>query len=315
MSVKRKLQKKYEEGEISQEEYNDLLSKLDKLGIEVNGEESHDMKDLRVSGARRVHGGTFGKVLVSGKLISEGAIATSKLRISGKAEIGDNLDVSGDSKISGKVEVKGNASLTSESKVSGGLKVGGDLVSSGGIKVSGKVICGGDFISDDKVKITGKLQSQSVRSTSDVKITGKIETLQDVVAETFTARYAGGEIGGGLIGKNISINIDEVEKRIMSEIESEEINHISDFPSLAKYLVKTFRSIGRSSHFYSGTPPILRIRGDVEGETVEINHAVIEGGIVGNDIVIGKDTEITGVVKYRSTISCPENHNFSVEKI
>jgi len=316
MSVKRKLQNKYKAGEISKEEYEEILSKLDDLGLVSGSEAPTEGSDIKVVGSKRVEGGKYGKVIVSGKFSLNGNLSTNKLKVSGKGDFSDDLNVDGEMKISGKVNVGGKVAVTSDAKISGSLQAKSDIISSGVLMVSGKVICGGDLVSDNLVKVSGKIESKSIQSTGKVVISGKIETAEDIVADNFNAKFAGGQIGGKITAKTVLINYDERDRKIMEELESEEINKLDDFPSLARYLVKTFKSIGSSSSvFIHGKPPVLTVKGGIEGDSVTLDNAVIVGDVIGKEVIIGENTEITGTVRFSSSIHCPEKHTYNVEMI
>ena len=123
-SLEDKLRQKLEAGEISQEEYDDLMSKFDNFDLLSStvggGHRHHKQKGWKFTGSARVKGDeTNEPVKVSGKLSVDGSLKCPELKISGSTSINGDLTVIETTKVSGKLNIEGEGKFGGYTAISG----------------------------------------------------------------------------------------------------------------------------------------------------------------------------------------------------
>ncbi|MHA2252306.1 MAG: polymer-forming cytoskeletal protein [Candidatus Kariarchaeaceae archaeon] len=333
MSLEDNLKKKLESGEITQEEYNDLLKKfsdLDLLSSAVEKDKKRGPKRHKWSftGSASVDGDNVdGPVKVSGRLSVDGDLTCQELKISGATNIDGNLTVVEVTKISGALSVQGDGKFGDSIKTSGKMSIDNSLYLTGPMKISGKVNVTNDIIAGEPIKISGKLNSKTLQSKSTVTLSGKMNVQEDVTVEELISSAGGSEIGGNLqaryleIGKKYRLRFTNSEYEENGNGDWNDAGDIESIPDLGKFIsrmVKKFVPMTMSSMGLGGdlgTPRTFVIGGNVEATEVDISHTHVKGDVIADDIKIGPGVIVDGTIKYKNSIELPEDSDLKVEKL
>ncbi|RMG21823.1 MAG: SHOCT domain-containing protein [Methanobacteriota archaeon] len=318
-NVLERLREKLEAGEITQEEYEQLLKGLEKIGAledETAGENDPSEKvydKIVVNGAKTIPGGVNkGSTHINGKLRSTGPLVTNSLNINGKADFEQGIEVKGDTKINGKANVIGKAVFLGATKISGKLEAKNNVVFGSEARISGKVSTQGEVVSGEILKIAGKMKAQSLSSTGKIIASGPIEIYEGIVAEEFISKAGGGQakfIKGRriVVGEEYSLRSYESKGKI-------KVDEINNFAELARYLTDVIATaVFRSRHY--GEPRVFEIEETIEGEEIQLSYAHVKGDVIGDRIIIDENTQIEGVIRYRESVTLPENGNYETVQI
>ncbi len=324
-SLEENLKKKLESGEITQEEYDDLVKKFGDLNLlSSKVERDHHRKRKKrhkwsFTGSASMEGDEVdGPVRVSGRLNVDGDLKCQVMKVSGAATIDGDLTVVETTTISGALNVYGDAKFGDYVKTSGRMKVEKNLYLTGPLKTSGKVTTGGEIIAGEPIKVSGKIHSQAIRSKSSVKLSGKMQIEKEVVAEELVSSGGTSRIGG-----NLQANVVEIAKRYrLRSVEGEsnewgDPDDIDSLPDLGRFISKmvtkfipmTFNMGGMSK------PGMFEIGNNIEGSEIDISYTHVKGDVIGVNIKIGPSVIVDGIVKYKETIELPEGSEINTEKI
>ncbi len=312
------LRAKLESGEITQEEYEHLTKDLERLNLlgakrtESNPKE-HVYSTISVNGSKTLETGLVeGSTSVNGKLKVKSDLTTKDLRVNGKVDIGGSLEVKNSASISGKVDVAENATFSNGIKVSGKVEVGNQLVLGSDSKISGKLIAKGEILGDGTLTVLGKIYGKQIRHSGTITSLGPIVVAEDIVAQQFVSRAGGGETGGSIRAKAVSIG-EEYMKHSVSK-ENLSADQIQNFAQLAKYLTNVIHRAVSSTTFH-GPPRVFSVGGSVEGDSINLAYAHVKGDVVGDNVVIDSDVIVEGTIKYRNSIQVPEGSEYRIEQI
>lgn len=306
-NIKDQLAQKFANQEISKEEYEDLLSKLDSLDL-LQSQEKQNYDVLSVHGKRTLTNCTADKVRVSGKLTIHENLVANDLSVAGIVSVANNLTVLNSARVNGKLLVNGEAKIAKSSKIAGKMEIGTNLFASEKLSIAGKITVQQDITSDGDLKVAGKLRSRSIRSAGTISIGGKIHVDENVVANFFIVNNSTGFIGGNLFADTVTINQRHRESSVLDD----ESETITDLPSLARFLTRVIRNTNFS--YNSPSAPFV-VNGNIESVTADLSNIEIGGDLVADNVILGPNVVVKGIVKYRETISYPEDLEIAVEKI
>ena len=60
---------------------------------------------------------------------------------------------------------------------------------------------------------------------------------------------------------------------------------------------------------------ILQVHGDITAEEVYLSNCVVNGGIKGNNIIIGPDVTVIGMIEYSETLKFTEDNESTYKTI
>ncbi len=297
-----RLRKKLENGEISQEEFDELFTKFQDLGILDAKTPPRKRRTNRIINGSKVFEESVrvdGPVIINGSLRVEGDLECQKLNTAGSLLIRKDLVVLDKATISGRLEVDGQSKIGGPLVVAGRLTAGQDITCTKKIKISGKTSVGGELISGDSIKIGGDLVAKKLLSTGAIKLVGKIEVEEDVVCKSFTSKYGGeSKIGGDLKAETVRIG-----RPAMNTVKV--IANGVDLSGLINTVV---------SSFVTGGGARMSVR-NIVGDTVEINQIDVRGDIRARNVKLGSDVSVEGAVYYRENLSVPSGVEVASEKV
>ncbi len=322
-SLEEKLRQKLESGEISQEEYDDLMSKFDNYDLLSSNVGGHHhphgkQKGWKFTGSHSVKGEeTNESVKVSGKLSVDGPLKCPEMKVSGSVTINGDLTVLETTKISGKLTVQGEGKFGGYTAISGKSSSTGNMYFTEDMKLSGKINTPSDIIVGKSALISGKIHANSLKSKGLVKISGGITVETDILSDEFYCSGFG-SVGGNLSGNLIEISKKYREKMVMDDPEetirgTEGIDSIPELGDILTKVIKKFVPVFNMGSF--GNPGIFRVNGNIEGKTVDVSHTEVEGDIIADNVLLGPGVVVKGVVQYRETISVPDGLEIEVQQI
>ncbi|MHA2099572.1 MAG: hypothetical protein ACW99A_12925 [Candidatus Kariarchaeaceae archaeon] len=301
-----KLKEKVVQGEITQEEYDYFYNKFTSLGIISENEEGSKQKkeNIQVSGVKTTKGGIFGHIQTRGRLKIEGNTECDKLSVFGSLDVDGNLSVIKTCSISGSMIVVGDASFGGPISSTGSIKINGSLLSTSKLSSSGSIIVDKIIKTDHPLVFNGKLQCSDIQSSSNLKLSGKIDVEGNILAETLSISNGVIIVGGNILGKNINISGsgDNIDTDFLKDFED-----VKDIPDLihvtANFAKELIPNIGNlvTSVFDSITSQDgdrVNIHGDIEGNKIVISNAIVHGNIRGDEIVLGRNLQVRGKVEY-----------------
>ncbi len=256
------LEKRYNEGEIDQDSYNELKSRYsEKMNtehsvetqskspfIKVAGAQFFSEDSMTVAGASKISGGKFDRdIRMAGASKISGDIECNNIKSSGSLKIDGNVLTNGSIRTSGSFKVKGNAESKEDMSFSGSAKIEGCVTTEGNFKSSGSCKSG-----------TNVQVSKNLNSSGSFYAKGNVNVREQVELEGRTT------IEGNLIGKDVIISA----KRTAFE--------------------KMFKRTELSE-----------IKGTVLAHNVvDIEDCVVEGNVKGSVVKLGPDVVIEGTVYY-----------------
>lgn len=331
LNLEESLKQKLESGEITEEEYNNLVSKfgdLDLLSSRVDPHERVKKKRTkwRFAGSATVDGDEIDDpVKVSGKLFVNGDLKCPTMKISGKTTIDGNLTVIESLKTSGLLSVTEDAKLGGTVKVSGKLDVLKNLYITEYAKVSGKLTVSENLVSGDQLIVSGKIIANNVQSKGLVKSSGMVKIAQDLIANDFISSGGGSIIGGNLEAMNVEIarryrestyEEDNPEDEATEDL-NDDINDLNDLgrfvSDLVGKIVPKFINMGLGNS--SRPPKIFTIEGDLKGSTVDISYTHIKGDLFADDVILGPEVTVEGTIRYKNSITLPKTAEYNTEKV
>ncbi len=318
-NIRDKLRDKLEAGEITQEEYEQLLAGLEKIGAFEDATQIEEgttekvYEKIAVNGAKTISGGVNkGGTYVNGKLRSTGPLTTASLNVNGKADFERGIEVTGQTKINGKVNVKKKAVFLGAIKVSGKLDAENDVVFGSKAHISGKVFVQGELVAGEILKVAGKVETQALSSTGRILASGPIKVTEGIVAEEFISKAGGGHakfIKGRriVLGEEYGTFSDTPKGKV-------KVDEITNFADLARYLTDVIiKTVSRSRHF--GEPRVFEVEEIIEGEEIQLSYTHVKGDVIGDRITIDENTQIDGVIRYRESVILPEGGDFETIQI
>lgn len=318
MNLEESLKKKLELGEISEDEYNELIAKFSNLDllstrVDQNQSRSKSSKKWRFTGSSVVDGEDIDvPVKVSGKLLVKGDLKCPVMKVSGKATIDGSLTVLEGLKTSGYVLINQDGKLGGDIKVSGKLDVKNNLYILDNGKISGKLSVGGNIVSGDYLKVSGKLSAESVQSTGTVQSSGTVNTVGDIIAEEFISSGGASLIGGDLECKSVEIAKrfrDRNQNEFTDNEEFEEVESLNDIgrfvTNLVGRIVPKIMNLGFNDNF--GRPPkIFVIEGNLKASLADISYVHIKGDLIADEIILGPEVTVDGQIIYSTSFDTPD---------
>ncbi|OLS29266.1 MAG: hypothetical protein HeimC2_01130 [Candidatus Heimdallarchaeota archaeon LC_2] len=322
-SLNSKLKEKLQKGEISQEEYDYFHSKFRKLGILIDdhNEEPEKVKNILVSGVKTMEGGIYKQIISRGRLVIQGNTECQKLSVTGSMDIEGGLTVFKSSSISGSLTVAGDAKFLGPMSSTGSTNVSGMLIAASKLSSSGELHVEGDIVTDNHWVFNGKLNCKNIRSSSKIKLSGNISITGDVIAEEFVVSKGEIKVGGDIKAKKINIASSFTEIDVDFVNEFEDIKNLSDLiqatTKFAKEIVPNVGGLLSSfmDNIVSPDSHMVTVNGNIDGNEVKLSNAIIEGEVIGDDIVLGRNLKIKGQVKYRNSINKSQYEGISIHKI
>lgn len=328
VSLETKLREKLANGEITQEEYDKLMEKfgnLDLLSSRVDSEKTrHKSSHTHWSpmGKSTIEGGEYEKpISISGKLVATGPIKCPSMRISGSALVDGDLTVVDSTKISGTLSIAEGAKFGGPFSLSGKVEIGGDTYFTDTVKISGKIGIRGNVVAGKPIKISGKLNSNSLRSTSSMKLSGKVNINEDLLAEEFITSGGGSYIGGSLKATTVEIARKYRERQSSDEYDvTEDASNLEDIPDLGHFITNIvtkfvpqvlMKTIGGNG----GPPSTFMVDGNIEGKIIDISYTHVKGDLIADIVKIGPGVIIEGKIIYRESIILPEGSTYQTEQI
>ncbi|OLS28825.1 MAG: hypothetical protein HeimC2_04260 [Candidatus Heimdallarchaeota archaeon LC_2] len=326
LNLEESLKQKLESGEITEEEYNKLISKFGDLDLLSSNIDSSPKKSTktrtkwRFAGSANVDGDEIDvPVKVSGKLHVTGDLKCPEMKISGKTIIDGNLTVIEELKISGLLSVSEDAKLGGTVKVSGKLDVNKNLYITEYAKISGKLTVTENIISGDELIVSGKIIASSVQSKGLVKSSGTVNIAQDLIANEFISSGGGSIIGGNLEAINVEIAKRYRVSKYEENLDEDEVGSIDNFNDLGRFvsnlvgkIVPKIINMGFGDDHR--TPKIFSIEGNLIGSTVDISYTHIKGDLIADDVIIGPKVVIEGTIRYKNSITLPKTVEYQTEK-
>ncbi len=301
-SLKSKLDMKLSNGEIDQEEYEELLKKFDELDL-LSSKVNTKSKVVAVGVVKLKSEIVDGPVRVSGKLMTHGPLKCENMSISGSASISGDLVVVGTTKISGRISIDGDAKFGDKISISGKFNSDGNTFCTDILRSSGKFSTSKDLVLGNNASITGKLNAQSIRSNSPLSISGKMNVENDVLAKEFIS-------SGGIstIGGNLQAELIEIAKEYRMKSTNDKSKEVGEgIPDLGSFISKLVTSF-IPSVIEKEKPGEFLVMGDIRGSNIDISHTHIKGDIVGRDIIIGPEVVVEGEIQYVNSIDAPEGY-------
>ncbi len=327
LNLKESLKQKLESGEITQEEYNNLVSKFGDLDLLSSRVDTHERvkkprTKWRFTGSATVDGDEIDDpVKVSGKLFVNGDLKCPTMKISGKATIDGNLTVIESLKTSGSLLVNQEAKLGGTVKVSGKLDVLENLYITEYAKVSGKLTVSENLVSGDELVVSGKIIANTVQSKGLVKSSGIVNITHDLIANDFISSGGGSKIGGNLEAMNVEIakryRESTYEEDKSDEEMDDDINDLNDLGRFVSNLVGKIvpKIINMGFGDFSRPPKIFAIEGNLKGSTVDISYTHIKGDLIADDVILGPEVTVEGTIKYKNSITLPKTVEYNTEKV
>ena len=185
----KKLEDRYEKGEISEEIYLELkeglLEEEEKTVSSGSGERS---SKISISGAGKLSGPIYTeKLSVSGSGKVDGDVDSNAIKASGALKIDGNVKAE-DIGSSGSIKITGNV-ITDSFRNSGAAKVMGDLTAAE-LKSSGATKIDGRLKVSDMIRSSGTLHAKSI-DAKEVVISGAFDVTEHIKAEDIRVKIAG----------------------------------------------------------------------------------------------------------------------------
>ncbi len=333
-SLEYKLNFKYRSGQITEEEYNDLLEKFDKLGMlsikpgklrKIHVEGSKAIDELIVSGP----------VIISGGLTVNGAVECNQLSISGSTNIIGHLHVSGKVGISGELHVAEDVKIVGPSSVTGSLRANDRIISTDRLSVTGS-IQGEDIIVGDDLRVLGKITGQDIKCTGSINITGSVNA-ESIIGASFTmatqlsksdSSHISGDIKAEKVKistplKNLNIDLSKLynlnvnfQKSGIKGLDSfidTTLNHL--LPNVVDKIEKVASEISAglssiSEMLSSG----LTVGGSIIANNINLSHVIVHGDLIADTIKIGPKVVVTGRIIYREHIDIPDDAKYNISR-
>ncbi len=259
-NMRKKLEERYTNGEISEEVYRSILKDMEEYGDKEAMEDDTDIRDdendrhggenstekrtggvsISGSGTLKHVKGEYLKIVGSGKV--EGDIDVIEMKTAGSCKVEGNIraesiECAGSSKIEGNIDSK-------EAKFAGSTAIEGNLNSekislAGSVKIDGDVICihfksggstkiEGAIAADERVECGGVLRAASLK-TGTFSGRGAVNIEETVVAKDFSLAMSGTSSMKKLMAETIDIQPEGAKKglsRLFERGGSLKIEHI-----------------------------------------------------------------------------------------
>lgn len=310
-----RLNSKLENGEISQEEYDELFEKFETLGILKKRSQLSQWKpssDQR--GSVNLEGGKLeGPASFSGRVHVDGPLECQRLSVTGSTSIDGDLTVIGKTSIVGDVEVEGHAKFGDLVSVSGVLRGERNVYVTSKFSSSGSVVIKSDLVSDGPVSVAGEFSASTVKSTSTIKVRDIFKVDGDIVAETVEIDSGDISVGGDVKGSNISI-FPKLREASIDMSGADDVSSVGDLVGkVLDVIVPTvMQTIG---DIFQNRKSVCQIDGNIIGDRIDISNTSVKGDVIGAEIIIGRNVTIEGNIKFKDTIKLPDDRSYRVEKM
>lgn len=254
------------------------------------------------------------RLLGLGAIISEGGNYTGTVRATGYFRAQDDLlcrgiSVIGRSNFQGLVIVDGGTVISGRSKFENHCIFGGKteiagnavfdthILSSGKLILSGDIFVHGNVYADSPIILKGKVEFTSLRSSSTIYATAQIKSKGEIYAEEFMLTKGGGEVGN-ITAKFVSIGFkDKITARRYHGKLGDRRNFLNPIV-LLKYMKNTLSHV----LFRPKGSRILTVHGEIKGEEIYLSNCIVNGNVKGNNVTIGPNVEITGLIEYSDNL-------------
>jgi len=316
-TLEERLAHKLDNGEISQDEYEELYEKFSSLGLlrSKRSDKKRSSENYTKTGSDHFKGGKVnGPVNIHGRAIIENSMDCKRLSVSGSVRVDGDLIVHGKTSVSGELRIDGSGKFLDRIAVSGSIETDTDLIAFSNSSFAGKTLILGDFITEGKTTISGSFSADNIKSTGMIKSDAKIDVRGTVICDDFEVQAGIVHIGEDLRAKQIrlftqfrTIQMERPQIDVSFDNISEVLSNVVDmvFPTL----IESVKGI------FDMNPRTCRIDGDLEGEIIDISHTIIKGDITGRRISIGPGVTVDGKIKYHETIDLPQGHNYEIVKV
>lgn len=303
-TVEGRLQEKLANGEISQEEYEELYNKFQKLGMldATTGQSKPKRQHWSFTGHKVIENSAKvnGPITVNGSLTVNGDLDCQKMNIAGNSQINGNLLVLQKVNVTGRLFISDLAKIGGKAAIAGKLEVGKDLVITDTLKSSGIVQVGQDIQVGESIKVGGKLYANNVLCAGAIKIFGRINTSGNVIGDSFKCpTIRNSQISGDL--KAATIKISDVDTK--GPMDKPFVNIITTVinEALARNMSKK--------------TDMLVVKGSIHADSLAANYVEVFGDIFANTIILGSNVKVHGTVKYTDTLEYPPALEISAEKV
>ncbi|MCY3410582.1 MAG: hypothetical protein INQ03_02990 [Candidatus Heimdallarchaeota archaeon] len=335
-SLEYKLNLKYRSGQISKEEYDQLLEKFRNLGmLDTKPVKS---RKIQVEGSKAVDEIKIdGPVLLSGGVVVNGPVECNSLSTSGSVNIVGNLIVKGQSGISGEIYIDEGAKFVGPVTVTGSLRTNDKIISASRMSVTG-TLATNDITLGDKCHVVGKLLCSNLKSSSHVTINGSIKA-ESILAESFTfksnlSKAEKSDIDGDVRAneidisaplKSIKIDVSKV-RELKKKIPNSGIKELDNFlgKTIDNLLPSVMEGINEiADNISAGLSNLtnlmisgMTIGGNIEGTTVILEHCIVVGDITADNVKLGPNVKVHGRIFYRYVIQVEdEEEEYVIEQI
>ncbi|MCE7736320.1 MAG: hypothetical protein GPJ54_15675 [Candidatus Heimdallarchaeota archaeon] len=269
---------------------------LDNIGFIID-----DLKDksrILALGASVSDGGNYkGAVRATGYFRAQDDLFCRGVSVIGRSNFRGLVIVDGDSMVLGRSTFENHTIFGGKTEIAGNAVFDTHILSSGKLILSGDVSVQGNVYSDSPITLKGKVGFTSLRSSSIIYATAQIRGSGEIYAEEFVLTKGGGEIGN-ITAKFVSIGFkDKITARRYHGKLGDRRNFINPIV-LLKYIKNTLNH----ALFRPKGSRILIVNGDVKGEEVYLSNCVVKGNVKGNNIEIGPNVEIAGLIEYSDNL-------------
>ncbi len=321
-TIEFKLKEKLDAGEISQNEYDELYQKFLKLDIlQTTVKSPKQSSNWSFKGSNTTEGGTVkGPVISSGKLSLTSNLKCQRLSISGSIDIHGELTVLGKTSANGNILVDGIAKFGGPVALTGVMTVFDNLYSTESMTISGRLTTDGNINSGGPLKISGGLSCENIKSSSSVRLSGKINVKEDFIAKSVDLSKVNAHIGNNLKAEVINISQEYSSKKSF-EKKLDELDDIDGIPDIAKFVAKMVTDFvpnvvsGLTNIFTEKSVDKVEIGGTLEGREIDISYTQVNRDIIGDSVKIGPGVIVGGIVKYKKHVELPEGSEIITEKL
>ncbi len=224
------------------------------------------------------------------------------LSVIGRAMIKGLLIVDGSTTILGRSKFLDHCIFGGNSEIKGTANFATHILTSGDLRIGGKVNVKGNVYADSPIYLSGTIKMKNIRSTSMVNARAAIFVKEDIYADEFVLSKGGGEVGS-ITARFVTVGFKDRSMAKMYKGSGEKRNLVNP--------INLFRFVtGSVKHMISRHPKgskILEVHGDINAEEIYLSNCKVHGGVKGNNIIIGPDVTISGVIEYSEKLELPKN--------
>lgn len=334
-SLEYKLNFKLRSGQISQEEYEELLVKFSKLGmLSSKGYQKHK---VHLEGSKTIDAIKIeGPVTFSGGVTVDGPVECTSLSTSGSIYIIGHLIVKGKTGVSGELIVDQDVKLIGPSTITGTLRVNDNLIGVDRISITGNLYAE-DVTLGERLNVLGKMQVGQLRSASEIRVIGSIKA-ENIVASQFIFKSQLTKSEKSHIEKDIMAEVIQITSPMKTlKLDLEKLSNlkmnikipgvtgldtlinttvnqflpdiVGELNQAAEKITASIASIGNL--MTAG----FTINGNVKGKQIILSHVTVNGDVEGDIIQLLTNVIVRGKIRYTESFSTQEEGEFDLEKI